>query len=138
MPDIFSPRKRSEIMKKIGSKNSTQELFIRKLVYILGYRYRLHVQKLPGKPDLVFSKHKRVIFVNGCFWHGHNKCSRSNLPETNRRFWEEKIAKNKERDKRVYRKLKRLGWEKLIIWQCQIKKKKEERLKERINKFLKR
>ena len=102
----------------------------------MGYRYRLYRKDLPGKPDLVFPKYKKVIFVHGCFWHGHNRCSRGKMPETNRKFWENKIKKNKERDKAHYKELKRIQWEYLIIWQCEIKEKEKKQLRERIKNYL--
>lgn len=137
MPDIFSPGKRSEIMKKIGPKDSEQELFVRKLVHSMGYRYRLHVKNLPGTPDIVFPKYRKVLFVNGCFWHGHKGCKKSRLPETNREFWEKKIEYNRKNDKTKYRELKKSGWDYMVIWQCEIKKKNIEKLKNKIEKFLK-
>src|SRR3972149_3552562 len=136
MADIFSKRKRSDIMSNIGPKNTTQELIIRKLVFSMGYRYRLHGKALPGKPDMVFSKFKKVIFVNGCFWHGHKNCKRSKLPSTNRSFWKEKINKNVIRDKHNYALLRKLGWKYLIIWQCQIKSDKMNYIKIKIGNFL--
>lgn len=123
-------------MKKIGPKNSTQEIFIRSLVHKLGYRFRLHRKDLPGKPDLVFPKYKKIIFVNGCFWHGHDKCQRSNLPSTNTAFWKEKIDKNKDNDQKCYNALKKMNWKYLIIWQCKIKKASTELLKNTIKEFL--
>ena len=137
MTDIFTKKKRSEIMSKIGPKDSSQEVFIRKLVHSLGYRFRLHRKDLPGKPDLVFPKYKKVIFINGCYWHGHKGCKRANLPETNRKFWEEKIGRNIKTDIKNQKKLKKLGWDYLIFWQCKIKKSKITFLKQNICNFLK-
>jgi DNA mismatch endonuclease (patch repair protein) len=136
MSDIFSKRKRSDIMSNIGPKNTTQELIIRKLVFSMGYRYRLHGKALPGKPDIVFSKFKKVIFVNGCFWHGHKNCKRAKLPTTNRSFWKKKINKNIIRDKYNYAQLRKLGWKYLIIWQCKIKSEKMNYIKMKIDNFL--
>lgn len=133
MSDIFDKDKRSEIMSKICSKNTKPELFVRKLIFSLGYRYRLYRNDLPGKPDIVFVGKKKVIFVNGCFWHGHN-CKRASLPKTNKKFWENKISKNVERDKINIKKLHDLGWESLTIWQCGLKNK--DILIEKINSFL--
>ncbi|MDD5529713.1 MAG: DNA mismatch endonuclease Vsr [bacterium] len=124
-------------MSKIGPKNSKQEIFVRKLVYSLGYRFRLHKKDLPGKPDLVFSKYKKVIFVNGCFWHGHSNCKRAKLPTTNRKFWKNKICKNVKKDKTNYHDLKKLGWKYLVIWQCNINSKNITSLENKILKFLK-
>jgi len=136
LTDIFSKKKRSEIMSKIGPKDSKQEIFIRRLVHELGYRYRLHRKDLPGKPDLVFPKYKKVIFINGCFWHGHKNCKRAKLPETNNQFWKEKIEKNIINDKANQKELKRLGWDYLIVWQCDIKRKNIDILKKIIDDFL--
>jgi DNA mismatch endonuclease, patch repair protein len=136
MVDIFSKRKRSEIMSKIKPKDSTQELIIRRLIFSMGYRFRLHSKDLPGKPDIVFPKYKKVIFVHGCFWHGHKNCKRAAIPATNRGFWKNKISKNLIRDKRNYALLRKIGWNYLIIWQCQIKKQNEKLLKTKAINFL--
>jgi DNA mismatch endonuclease (patch repair protein) len=122
MVDVFTKKKRSEIMSKIGSKDSAQEMYVRKLLFSMGYRYRLHRADLPGKPDIVLTRHKKIIFVNGCFWHGHEKCKRAKLPETNRLFWKNKIKQNVMRDKVNNVTLRRQGWKCLVVWQCQITK----------------
>jgi DNA mismatch endonuclease, patch repair protein len=119
--DTFSREKRSEIMSKISRKNTSTEIAIRKIVFKMGYRYRLHVRELPGCPDLVLPKHKKIIFINGCFWHGHLNCNRSKRPKTNIDFWNKKIEGNISRDKIILGNLKKLGWRVLVIWQCQIK-----------------
>ena len=136
MSDIYSKQKRSLIMSKISNKNTKPEILIRKLLYSLGYRFRLHKKELPGKPDIVLPKHKKVIFVNGCFWHGHNKCVRSKLPLTNKKFWSDKIAKNKKKDRSNFIRLKKLGWNYLVIWQCEISKKNFNKLTNKIISFL--
>jgi DNA mismatch endonuclease, patch repair protein len=136
MTDIFSKEKRSSIMQKIGSKDSTQELFIRKLLHSMGYRFRLHRKDLPGCPDIVFPKYKKVLFIHGCFWHGHKGCKRAVLPSENRNFWEEKIGGNINRDKSNYIKLRKKGWNYLIIWQCRIKRGNEKLLMQNIKKYL--
>ena len=136
MADIFSSSKRSEIMKSIRSKDTSCELIVRKMIFAMGYRYRLHRADLPGKPDIVFPKLKKVIFVQGCFWHGCKKCSRAKLPESNKKFWSDKIQGNITRDKQNYKKLKKLGWDYFCVWQCEIKKKNEDKLKSRIDKYL--
>ncbi len=122
MADIFNKKKRSQIMSRIPGKDTKPELVIRKALFSEGYRYRLHRRDLPGNPDIVFPSRKKVIFVNGCFWHGHN-CKKATLPTTNKHFWEKKLIGNKERDKLNLAKLKAIGWKSLVIWQCQIKKK---------------
>lgn len=136
MADIFTPEKRSKIMSKVKQKDSKQEMFVRKLTHSMGYRYRLHKEGLPGKPDLVFPKYKKVIFVHGCFWHGHEGCRRSALPSTNVEFWRKKISGNVKRDKLTYKRLEKLGWGILIIWQCEIKQFEKENLKRKISNFL--
>lgn len=113
-------------------------MIVRKLVFALGYRYRLHDGKLPGKPDLVFAGKRKVIFVHGCYWHRHNCKYGKVMPQTRKKFWEEKLAGNKERDKKNVRELKKLGWDVLIIWECETKDTLiSEKLVEKINGFLK-
>lgn len=136
MADIFSPSKRTEIMKSIRSKDTGCELIVRKIIFAMGYRYRLHKASLPGKPDIAFPKLKKAIFVQGCFWHGCKKCSRSKLPEVNKGFWKTKIRGNINRDRRNYKELKKLGWDSFCVWQCEIKKRNEDKLKSRIDKYL--
>ena len=132
--DIFTPEKRSQIMGRIGSKNSKLEIAVRKLVHSLGYRFRLHDTTLPGKPDVVLRRHRKVIFINGCFWHGHKDCSRSKLPSTNVTFWKDKITKNAIRDKRALKKLRCEGWRAMVVWQCEMKY--PERLAKRLGRYL--
>ena len=134
--DIFTPEKRSQIMGRIGSKNTKPEIAVRKLVHSLGYRFRLHDIKLPGRPDIVFPRHRKVIFINGCFWHGHKDCSRSALPSTNVTFWKDKIAKNVIRDKRALRELRCEGWRAMVVWQCEMRD--LGRLTQRLNRYLER
>lgn len=100
----------------------------------MGYRYRLHSPDLPGKPDLVFSSKKKVIFIHGCFWHGHKGCSKARLPESRVDFWREKIERNIRRDKRVKRKLNHIGWRYFTVWQCKLKN--LEKTEERIRAFI--
>ncbi|MBY0475380.1 MAG: very short patch repair endonuclease [Nitrosomonas sp.] len=133
MLDTITKEKRSEIMSKVRSKNTSPELAVRKLVFSLGYRYRLHAKNLPGKPDLVFSGRKKVIFVHGCFWHGHD-CTRGSAPATNKEFWLPKLEKNKVRDAETFRLLNSMSWSVLVIWQCQMKD--EDDLKTTIINFL--
>ncbi len=123
-------------MRKIGPKNSAPERFIRGIVRSLGYKFTLHKKDLPGKPDIVFPRRKKVIFINGCFWHGHKRCLRATLPKTNRKFWATKITGNIKKDKRDYRDLKKIGWKHLIIWQCNIKTININTLKNKIRSFL--
>ena len=113
-------------MSNIRSKNSKPELLVREFLFANGFRYRLHRKDLPGKPDIVLPKYKTVIFINGCFWHGHRECKYAALPETNFDFWEKKIAGNVKRDTINISKLKELGWKVIEIWQCQLKSKTKE------------
>ena len=119
MSDIFSQTKRSDIMSKISSKEP--EILVRKFLFSKGFRYRINVKTLPGKPDIVLPKYKTIIFVNGCFWHGHN-CKKGKLPSSNTDFWKEKISNNKSRDAKNSDLLVKLGWKVIIIWQCEISK----------------
>lgn len=129
MADKFSKEKRSQIMSRIKGKDTKPELLIRSLIHQSGYRYSLHKKDLPGNPDIVFTKRKKVIFIHGCFWHGHKNCRRGSRPATNKKFWDEKISKNITRDKRNYRKLAKLGWQKLVLWECQLIKVEDAYLK---------
>ncbi|HWN08726.1 MAG TPA: very short patch repair endonuclease [Pyrinomonadaceae bacterium] len=134
MADVFTPAKRSAIMARIKGKNTKPELIVRKLVHSLGYRFRLHQDTILGKPDLVLPRHKKIIFVHGCFWHGHAGCSRASLPATNIEFWRKKLLANRNRDTSVKGKLYRDGWQVFIIWQCQTKN--IETLSKRLQCFL--
>ena len=118
--DRVTKEKRSEIMSRIRGKDTSPELTVRKLVYSLGYRYRLHSKNLPGKPDLVFPGRKKVIFVNGCFWHFH-KCKNGHLPKSRPEYWIPKLEANKRRDAENFQKLIMKGWKILVLWQCEIK-----------------
>jgi DNA mismatch endonuclease (patch repair protein) len=126
---------RSAIMRAVKSRNTGPEIKVRRLVHGLGYRYRLHGQNLPGKPDLVFATKRRVIFIHGCFWHGHH-CPRGNRPpKTNAMYWSAKIERNRKRDTAVLEALKREGWSPFIVWECELND--LHWLAERISQFLK-
>ena len=120
MADIYNPQKRSEIMSKISGKETKPEILVRKFLFAKGFRFRKNDKRFPGKPDIVLPKYKTVIFINGCFWHGHN-CSAGKLPETRKEFWKEKINGNIERDKRNKAELIKQGWNVITIWQCELK-----------------
>lgn len=107
-------------MRRVGQKNTGPEIVVRRTAHRLGYRFRLHDANLPGKPDLVFPGRQRIIFVHGCFWHGHN-CSSGTLPKSNTEFWAAKIERNRLRDATNNRKLRRQGWKILTIWQCKLR-----------------
>lgn len=113
---------RSAHMAKIRSKNTKPEMCLRRGLHALGFRYRLHDAKLPGKPDLVFPARKKIIFVNGCFWHGHECAVGVRLPKTNSDFWREKRERNHARDMRQQTALREMGWESLVVWECRIKR----------------
>jgi len=121
-------------MSRVKGKDTKPEVFVRSIVHRLGFRFRKNCPDLPGKPDIVLSKYHKIILVHGCFWHGHKKCSRAIRPESNKVFWSEKLDKNIKRDSDNVRALNKLGWEVLIIWQCEIKDK--EVLIEKIKMFL--
>lgn len=124
MADTFSAKKRSEIMSRIGSKNTKPEITIRKALHARGFRYRIHDTRLPGKPDIVFPKRKAVIFINGCFWHGHN-CHLFKWPATRPDFWKQKIKRNQSKDAQTLTILKEKGWRVLVVWECAVKGKKK-------------
>lgn len=114
-----TPERRSEIMRKIGRRDTPPEMKVRRLLHGLGFRFRLHQRNLPGKPDIVLRKWKTVIFVNGCFWHGCSRCYRGHrVPKTNREFWGKKVANNRSRDRRCCNALRSLGWRTITIWEC--------------------
>ncbi|WP_234234651.1 very short patch repair endonuclease [Porphyromonas gingivalis] len=108
-------------MSRIRSKNTKPELALRKALFARGFRYRVNDKKLPGKPDIVLPKYKTVIFIHGCFWHGHEDCKYAYIPKTNTRFWIDKITSNAERDKVNAEKLTALGWNVLTVWECEIR-----------------
>lgn len=124
MPDIFAPEKRHEIMQNVKTKNTAPEIKLRSLLHKNGFRFRVNRKDLPGKPDIVLPKYRAVIFVHGCFWHGHD-CPRGQRPQTNADFWNQKIDRNVIRDKSDVSLLESLGWRVLIVWECEIKKKNE-------------
>ena len=132
--DSLSPKERSEVMARVRSKNSRPEMLVRKLVFLLGYRYRLHDSRLPGCPDLVFKSRRKVIFVHGCFWHRHFRCALARMPKSRLDFWRPKLEGNKARDRRNHRALTRGGWRVLTIWECQTSE--PERLRKIIRRFL--
>ncbi|MGO9318258.1 MAG: very short patch repair endonuclease [Terracidiphilus sp.] len=132
--DHVDRKLRSFIMASVHSKNTKPEIAVRKIVHALGYRYRIHERKLPGKPDLVFPSRRKVIFVHGCFWHRHTGCRYTTTPKTRRAFWEAKFSANMDRDRRIRRELRQMDWEVLTVWQCELKK--SEKLTERLDEFL--
>ena len=114
---------RSRNMSAIKSKNTKPEITLRKLLHSMGYRFRLHRKDLPGSPDIVLPKYKTVIFVHGCFWHRHENCKYASIPKTRKEFWESKFKANVKRDKEIQEKIKNIGWQSVVIWECEIKNK---------------
>ena len=136
MADKISKAARSRNMAAIRGKDTKPEMSVRRLAHAQGYRFRLHRKDLPGSPDLVFPARGKVIFVHGCFWHRH-RCKEGRWePKSRVEFWKEKFDKNKKRDRRNRRHLRKLGWEYLVLWECQIEHWQPERLEERITTFL--
>lgn len=119
--DTLSPDKRSWVMSRISSKNTRPEVAVRSLLHRLGYRFRLHASDLPGEPDIVFRSRKKVVFIHGCFWHGHEGCKYAKLPRTNVEFWAQKLDSNRIRDARILADLNAIGWQAFTVWQCTLK-----------------
>ena len=122
MSDVLTPSQRHRNMAAIHSASTKPELYLRRALWHHGFRYRVNDKRLPGRPDIVLPKYRSVVFVHGCFWHGHKGCPTSHIPETNTEFWTAKIARNQERDQEVWRKLEAKGWSVIIVWECQLKK----------------
>lgn len=133
MTDKLNSDRRSENMRRIRSIDTSPEMIVRRLVHRMGFRYRLHVPKLPGKPDLVFPRLRKIIEVRGCFWHQHGKCIDSHLPKSRQEYWRPKLERNTRRDEINQRALCQLGWSILVVWECEIKKLK---LARRLKRFL--
>jgi DNA mismatch endonuclease (patch repair protein) len=134
MADTFTTRERSKIMARVRSRNTKPEKIVRQIVFGLGYRYRLHCKDIPGRPDLVFRKKKKAIFVHGCFWHGHDCRAGLNRPTSNKSYWDEKLRKNIARDKANSENLLGQGWKVLVIWECELGN--IEKLRENVASFL--
>lgn len=120
--DSRTPKKRSEIMSLVKGKNTSAEMAVRRMIFALGYRYRLHGKNLPGRPDVVFPARRKLLFVHGCFWHGH-KCPKGRPPKSRLDYWIPKIEQNRKRDRRQSNQLRRSGWKVLVVWQCELKAK---------------
>ena len=136
MADTLTPKERSERMSRVRGADTKPEMLVRRLVYGMGYRYRLHRRDLPGAPDLVFSGRRKVIFVHGCFWHRHPdpRCPLARLPKSRLDFWRPKLEGNRKRDVRNEKKLKDIGWEVMVVWECQLRN--DQALRRSIRKFL--
>lgn len=133
--DIWSKEKRSEVMSKIRSKDTKPEKQVRSLLHRMGYRFRVNVKKLPGKPDIVLRKYNAIIFVHGCFWHLHEECNEGRIPSTRADYWKKKLLGNKARDERHQKELIKLGWKVMRVWECEIEKKTDITM-EKIIEFL--
>ena len=123
--DVWTKKKRSLVMARILGKNTKPEIKTRQILHSMGYRFRIHNENLPGKPDIVIAKHKTIIFVHGCFWHLHSGCRDGTIPKTRIAYWRNKLLTNKRRDAGNIRRLRRLGWKVLRLWECEIERKPE-------------
>lgn len=132
--DSLTPQQRSVQMSLVKCRDTKPEMIVRKLVFAMGYRYRLHDRRLPGKPDLVFVGLRKIIFVNGCFFHRHSRCGLARLPKSNQDFWVPKLEGNKLRDRKNLRTLQRMGWKVLVVWECELKT--ESVVRSRLRSFL--
>ena len=126
MTDRLTPAQRHKVMSHIRSRNTKPELKVRQWLWRHGYRYRLNVKSVPGKPDIVMRRYRTAIFVNGCFWHGHDGCDKFKIPQTNVEFWQNKINRNRERDQQNYQVLHDNGWQVIVVWECQLTPKRIE------------
>jgi len=134
MTDTLTPEQRSRAMAAVRSQNTAPEMIVRRMCYAMGFRYRLHVRKLPSAPDLVFPGRRKVIFVHGCFWHRHTCRRGQSQPKTRAKFWQEKFDYNRRRDKESQRLLRQQGWDVLVVWECQMRDLEE--LQDRLYDFL--
>ncbi|RFS17342.1 very short patch repair endonuclease [Emticicia sp. C21] len=137
MTDVHDKKTRSYNMSQIKGKNTKPEIMVRKFLFANGFRYKLHDKKLPGKPDIVLPKYKTVVFIQGCFWHGHTGCRYFIMPKSNTEFWIEKIGQNQKRDIVKFSELEKLGWHVYLIYECELKKDKKEQTLNSLVKFLK-
>ena len=127
MADVHNKKTRSFNMSRIRSKDTKPELLVRKYLFRKGFRYKLHDRSLPGKPDLVFPRYNTVVFVHGCFWHGHKGCKYFVIPKTRRKWWVDKINRNKQRDTEYDKELKRMGWKIIKLFECRLKPKNRDK-----------
>ncbi|MBZ9986701.1 very short patch repair endonuclease [Mesorhizobium sp. BH1-1-5] len=131
-----SSRSRSEVMRAVRSKDTTPEIIVRRLAHRMGFRYSLHCKDLPGNPDLVFVSRRKIIFVNGCFWHGHDCARGARQPKDNAEYWRAKISRNVKRDSENLRALQEAGWQVMTVWECETPKRKRDALENKIKSFL--
>lgn len=135
MADVHSPSQRSYNMSRIKGKDTKPELLVRKFLFSKGFRYRVNDKRLPGKPDIVLPKYKTVIFVNGCFWHGHENCKYFKLPKTRKAWWKAKIDRNRLNETKNFSFLKKEGWKVIRIWTCELKERREKTLDALLRRF---
>lgn len=133
MSDNLTPDQRHRNMAAIHSVSTKPELILRKALWRIGFRYRINEKSLPGKPDIVLPKYRTVIFIHGCFWHGHKGCKFYTTPKTNTNFWKGKILRNQERDQDVWRQLEAMGWAVIVVWECELKKNKLDETLDRLS-----
>lgn len=126
MADKISPERRSLNMAAIKSRNTKPEIAVRKLLHASGFRFRLHRKDLPGRPDIVLPRYKTAVFVHGCFWHQHEGCKLASKPSSRQEYWKAKFDRNAERDKNSFRTLTELGWQVVVIWECEVRKNADE------------
>jgi len=134
MVDQVSKERRSWNMARIHSADTRPEIQVRSILHRMGYRFRLHAQGLPGKPDIVLARHRTVVFVHGCFWHQHKGCTRANMPKSNREYWKRKLGRNLRRDATNLRLLRSLGWRPIVVWECELRN--PARLQQRLKRLL--
>ena len=134
MADVHKPEVRSYNMSRIRSKDTGPEVIVRKYLFANGFRYRIHDKRLPGNPDITLKRYNTVVFIHGCFWHGHEHCRYFVVPKTRTQWWLDKIIRNREKDRESIQALEELGWKIIIIWECELKKDERETTLERLVK----
>ena len=137
MTDVHDQQTRSYNMSQIKARNTKPELFVRKSIFSKGFRYKLYDKNLPGKPDIVLPKYKTVVFINGCFWHGHKNCQKFVLPKSRSEWWLRKITANITNDKKNIALLQKMGWKVIVVWECQLNNAKSEQTINRIVRLIK-
>ena len=137
MADVHEPEVRSYNMSQIKGKDTKPEIMVRRFLHTNGFRYRLHDSKLPGKPDIVLNKYNTIVFIHGCFWHGHKECKYFVIPKTRTQWWLDKINGNKKKDRENITELQKFGWNIIIIWECELKPEKREQTLKKLVKKLK-
>ena len=137
MTDVLSCAQRKKCMSNVRDKNTKPEVFVRSLLHQMGFRFRLHRKDLPGLPDIVLPKYRTVMFVHGCFWHRHLNCRRTTMPATNSEFWQRKFDENMRRDRKTVLALTNLGWNIIIVWECETQKRNRDALQTRLANVLK-